>query len=272
MPWKMSEYSMQDYWEERLRHHFDLIGASYARLGPRYNVYLYRGRVKALEKALKTAGHTLQGASVLDAGCGTGFYTDYCLKHGVSTYMGVDITSISIKTLRERYPSLRFIQADISSDEIAEMGMRFDIVLAADVLFHIVDDIAFEKAIRNLCSALRPGGLLVVSDVFPASTVQAAPHVRLRSLDVYNRNLMENCTRILHVEPIFALLQPPPYLPDASWFWRGYALFWRFGWRLARWYVMDHLLPPLLAWLDSKFLPVWDNQAPNNKWLLALKG
>lgn len=269
----MSEYSMQSYWEERLRRRFDLTGAGCIVLGPRYNACLYRARIEALEKTLRTTGYTLEGADVLEVGCGTGFYTEYCLKCRVGTYVGVDITSVSVETLRERYPNLRFIQADISADEIPEIGTKFDVVLAADVLFHIVDDAAFEKAIRNLCWALRPGGLLLVSDVFPASTMQVAPHVRLRSLDVYSRNLIENRTRVLRVEPIFALLQPPPYLPDASWFWRGYARFWRLGWRLAHWYVVDRWLPPVLSWLDSRlFLPVWGSQAPNNKWMLALKG
>lgn len=212
------KYSMRSYWEERLRRQFDLTGAGCIVLGPRYNACLYRARIEALERALKTTGYTLQGADVLEVGCGTGFYTEYCLRHQVSTYVGVDITSVSVETLRERYPNLRFIQADISANEIPEIDTEFDVVLAADVLFHIVDDAAFEKAIRNLCRVLRPGGLLVVSDVFPASTVQVAPHVRLRSLDGYNRDLVENRARILHIEPIFALLQPPPYLPDVSWF------------------------------------------------------
>lgn len=268
----MIEYSTQSYWEERLRRRFDLTGAGCIVLGPRYNARLYRARAEALERALRTAGYTLRGADVLEVGCGTGFYTEYCLKCQVDTYVGVDITSVSVETLRERYPNLRFIQADISADEISEIDEKFDVVLAADVLFHLVDDAAFEKAIRNLCSALCPGGLLIVSDVFSASTVQVASHVRLRSLEMYNRTLVENCVRILHVEPIFALLQPPPYLPDASWFWKGYSRFWRLGWRLARWQVIDRLVPTVLAWLDSRlFLPTWGNRAPNNKWLLAVK-
>lgn len=185
----MSEYSMQNYWEERLRRRFDLTGAGCIALGPRYNTCLYRARIEALEKALKTTGRTLQGTDVLEMGCGTGFYTEYCLKRQVSTYVGVDITAISVETLRKRYPNWRFVQADISADEIPEIDKRFDVVLAADVLFHIVDDAAFEKAIRNMCLVLRPGGLLIISDVFPASTVQIAPHVRLRSLEMYNRTL-----------------------------------------------------------------------------------
>ena len=124
----------------------------------------------------------------------------------------------------------------------------------------------------EISSLLRPNGLLIISDVFPTATIQTASHVRLRSLSEYNRLFSENQTRILHIEPIFAILQPPSFIPSLSWFWKGYALFWRYAWRLARWSVMDHLLPPVLAWLDKNwFLPKWGSQAPNNKWLFALK-
>ncbi len=49
----MIEYSMQDYWEERLRRRFDLTGSGCIGLGPRYNACLYKARVEALERALK---------------------------------------------------------------------------------------------------------------------------------------------------------------------------------------------------------------------------
>lgn len=269
----MEAYSMYHYWEKRLRQHFDLTGAGHAGLGPRYNAWLYKARLEALERGLISSGRTLKGARVLEAGCGTGFYTEYCLRQEVHTYVGVDITSISVETLRKRYPNLRFIQADITEEIVETVGGDYDVVLAADMLFHIVDDNAFERAIQNLCSALASDGLLIIADVFPACTTQVAPHVRLRSLSEYTRLLNENHTRIVHIEPIFAILQPSSFIPCTSWFWKGYALLWRWAWRLARLDIVDRLLPPILAWLDKRlFCPLWGQQAPNNKWLLAIKG
>lgn len=261
---------MYHYWEKRLGRHFDLTGAGHAGLGPHYNAWLYKSRLEALEKGLASIKRTLKGARVLEAGCGTGFYTEYCLRRGVHTYVGVDITSVSVEILRERYPEFRFVQADITKEII---GGDFDVVMAADVLFHIVDDAAFERAVQNLCSVLSPNGLLIISDVFPAFTVQVAPHVRLRSLDEYNRLLSENHIRLVLIEPIFAILQPPPFVPPTSWFWKGYALLWRgVGRRLDRLSIVDRLLPPVLAWLDKRlFRPLWGYGAPNNKWLLAIK-
>jgi 2-polyprenyl-3-methyl-5-hydroxy-6-metoxy-1,4-benzoquinol methylase len=268
----MSNYSMSTYWEERLRKHFDLTGVGCVVLGPGYNARLYKARLEALENGLRVVGWTFRGARILEAGCGTGFYTEYCLRQEVNAYVGVDITSVSVEILRRRYPDFHFVQADITSSEVLKAGTEFDIVLAADVLFHIVDDANFERAVRNLLFLLRPNGLLILSDVFPTTTIQTASHVRLRSLSEYNRLFSENQTRILYIEPIFAILQPPSFIPSLSWFWKGYALFWRYAWRLARWSVADHLLPPVLAWLDKTwFLPKWGSWAPNNKWLFALK-
>lgn len=74
---------MHSYWQERLQQHFDLTGAGHAGLGPRYNAWLYKARLEALERGLISSGRTLKGACVLEAGCGTGFYTEYCLRQEV---------------------------------------------------------------------------------------------------------------------------------------------------------------------------------------------
>jgi SAM-dependent methyltransferase len=265
-------YSAHNYWEERLSQHFDLTGAGYATLGPRFNATLYKARLEALEKGLAFIGRTLKGSSVLEAGCGTGFYTGYCAQQGVSSYVGLDITSISVSTLQKRYPNFSFIQSDISADKIPDLGSGFDIVLAADVLFHIVQDVAFENALQNLISRLRPGGLLIISDVFPANSYELAYYIRIRSLNDYSHLFEKYQARISHIEPIFAILQPPPLMPHMNWLWQGYAWLWRYGWRLARWDMIDILLPPVLARLDKYlFLPKWGRHAPNNKWLFAIK-
>ena len=46
-----------------------------------------------------------------------------------------------------------------------------------DVLFHIVDDEGYARAIRNLAALLAPGGLLVLTENFLTGT-PAAPGTR----------------------------------------------------------------------------------------------
>lgn len=268
----MSEYSNPSaYWETRLSRHFDLTGVGYGALGPHYNARMYQARLQALERALTASGRTLANAHFLEVGCGIGFYTEYARRHGIADYVGLDITSQSISRLREVYPQFRFYQADISCTSI-ELDEEFDIVLAADVLFHIVDDDAFRRALHNIASRLKPNGLFIVSDVFPPQTLQTSVHVRSRALEDYVACLRPDGVQPLHIEPIFAILQPPPLIPGFPGGWRIYSRLWRYWFRLARWSLIDRLLPDFLSWLDRRFfLPRYGIKAPNTKWLLAMK-
>jgi SAM-dependent methyltransferase len=259
------------YWEARLGKHFDLTGVGYGVLGPHYNARMYQARLTALETAFSVTGRTMAQARLLEVGCGIGFYTEYALQQGVADYTGLDITSKSVLTLQERYPHFRFYQCDVSNACI-QLDGEFDVVLAADVLFHIIDDDAFQAALRNIASWLKPNGLFVVSDVFPPQSLQTSLHVRNRSLEDYAACLHSSSVRPSHIEPIFALLQPPPLLPGSAGLWRIYSRLWRYSFRLARWSLIDRLLPGYLGWLDKRFfLPRYGLTAPNSKWMLAVK-
>jgi SAM-dependent methyltransferase len=259
------------YWESRLSRHFDLTGVGYAVLGPHYNARMYQARLQALDRALVATSRTLTNARFLEIGCGIGFYTDYASRHGITDYVGLDITSKAISVLQERYPQFHFYQSDIADPEI-ELDAEFDIVLAADVLFHIIDDDAFRVALHNITSRLKSNGLLIVSDTFPRRTLQSSPHVRNRSLDDYLTAFHFGRVRLLHMEPIFAILQPLPVMPEVARSWRLYSQVWRYVLHFARWVPVDRVLPNLLGWLDRRFfLPRYGLTAPNSKWMLAVK-
>lgn len=50
------------------------------------------------------------------------------------------------------------------------MEEKFDIVFAADAMFHTVDDEKFKAAIRYVACVLKTGGLLIYSDILPQET------------------------------------------------------------------------------------------------------
>ena len=54
-----------------------------------------------------------RGRSVLDVGCGTGFFTAWYLSRGAQV-TGVDIAPTSIERLRRSFPEARFILSDVS--------------------------------------------------------------------------------------------------------------------------------------------------------------
>jgi SAM-dependent methyltransferase len=259
----------QAYWENRLTTRFDLTGVGYLGVGPYYNAQMYQARLRAFERLLAHARRRLSGASVLDIGCGTGFYTDYCARQEVGSYVGIDITEISMHTLRQRFPDFQFVQADITSDDW-DSSTGYDIVIAADVLYHIVDDRGFGVALQKLCAAVKSGGVLVIADVFPLHTVQTKAHVRLRAQREYELLLRQSGLSIRHIEPIFFALQPPISYPHASWSHRIYSLAWKATLRLMAWRPIEVICARSLGWLDEKVL--LHRIAPPTytvKWLLA---
>src|SRR5262249_6012924 len=128
-------YDPKAFWEERLGEHFDLTGTGETRLSLADNPASYAVPLGEADNAtaLASAQVTLEGARVLDVGCGTGFFTDFYRQRGARV-TGLDITSASVERLRAKYPDSRFILADVSD---APLDETFDVVHAFDVLYHI---------------------------------------------------------------------------------------------------------------------------------------
>jgi predicted TPR repeat methyltransferase len=200
------EYIPSKYWESRLSHCFDLTSAGYATLGLRYNQYLYRARLWALESAIQASACQFTNQHVLEVGCGTGFYTELCHQWNVASYTGIDITVISVKTLSQNYPYFQFIRADVTATAMP-IKWQLDIVIVADVLFYIIDDDHFCQAITNISSHIKSGGHLIVSDSLSVFTVKTEKHHRVRSLKYYQETLIKHGLKTVHIEPIFVLLQ-----------------------------------------------------------------
>ena len=164
------------------------------------------------------------------------------------------------------------VQADVSSETLP-LNEEFDIILAADVLFHVTDDLRFDKAITNMASLLKPDGHLILSDVFPkgVKTICLAEHVCHRPLSLYDNTLGTCALRRLHIEPIFVLLHPPLRGGGVSLFWDILALAWGYALRkMARWSLFDRFVPEWLYMLDKKLLTKRGNvNTPNLKWLVA---
>jgi SAM-dependent methyltransferase len=173
-------YRPREFWEERLSRQFDLRGTGEVGLSLAYNRACYALRREVLDRALREAGMDTRGRRVLDIGCGTGFFTGYYLDRGAEV-TGLDIATVSIERLRERFPSGRFLLSDVSE---ASLGEKFDIVNAFDVLYHITDDARWERALRNIAGAVADGGLLLLTDRF-STFRRMADHNRARTFPQY---------------------------------------------------------------------------------------
>lgn len=104
--------------------------------------------------------------AVLDVGSGAGHWIDfYRSVFGARRVLGIELAGPAADALRSRYAAESDVsvkELDVSGD--VELGERFDIVNAVDVLFHVVDDGRWRRAVENLGRHLAPGGLFVIAE------------------------------------------------------------------------------------------------------------
>lgn len=205
----MTTFESKVYWENRLKGSFSLRGVGINRFGEQYNRWLYRVRRYVFEHRLGTIDHDLENATILDVGCGTGFYIARWEQAGAKKIVGVDITRTAVAGVQSLYPQHSFYQIDITSNIRPIKTYSFDIVSAFDVLFHIVEQGRYEHAIRNIYSLLKPGGTFVFSENFLHRETFVSAHQVCRKLDYIERLLLAAGFHIVERLPMFYLMNTP---------------------------------------------------------------
>lgn len=224
------EYRYGPYWS-RLHDATpgQLSAVGHPALGEGFNREAYGLRLAAAERLLRrclSAGPD----SVLEGAVGVGAYATLWRRLGVTRWVGVDISRAAVQRLRREHPGHGFVDGDLAEEAwtVGLDGEGFDLVTAVDVLFHLVDDAAFGRALENLCRVSAPGGALLVSDVFAPKASRSAPHVRHRPLEAYEAILQRHGLALTGREPVFAILDDPIPRPGRHPFDR----LLRLGWRL----------------------------------------
>lgn len=102
------------------------------------------------------------GAKVLDAGCGIGDHTARMARNGYDC-VGIDISPTILQKADEKIralglsSSVHFVCQAL--EDMSLNGDLFDVVHCRGVLMHIPD---WKAALKSLCTALKPGGHIVV--------------------------------------------------------------------------------------------------------------
>jgi SAM-dependent methyltransferase len=244
-------YEPGRYWNERLQKDFSLAGAGHTGVGLSFNRWAYRVRRRVLLRVLREQGLAVRGARVLELGFGTGFYLDLWREEGVAHVTGFDIASVAVQAARERWEcgtgapagapyrtagaavphgrsGWRLEEADIGKPlPLGDSAGTFDLATAFDVLFHLVDDAAWNGALDNLAAGLKPGGHAVVFDKFQR-TESAVSHVKRRTLAAYQEALAARGFEVAAVRPIFFFMNSPTDLTGLS------KPLWKLAWSLAK--------------------------------------
>lgn len=100
--------------------------------------------------------------SVLDLGCGNGWFTEALVRCGFDA-TGADISRSGVALATQAYPEVSFKQVDATRPLAPELRGRFDAVVAIELLDHVTLP---REVLRHALAALRPGGLFVATVPF----------------------------------------------------------------------------------------------------------
>jgi 2-polyprenyl-6-hydroxyphenyl methylase/3-demethylubiquinone-9 3-methyltransferase len=103
----------------------------------------------------------LKGLRMLDIGCGAGILSEPLARLGADL-VGVDPAAENIEAARVHAADggVAVDYRATTAEALAEAGERFDVVLAMEVVEHVVDVPAF---VATCASMVRPGGLLMMA-------------------------------------------------------------------------------------------------------------
>src|SRR5262249_44658624 len=111
---------------------------------------------------------------VLDVGSGSGRWVRFFAERfGPGRLLGMDFAGPSVDLLRKWHAGsgAEFRQADITAPGL-NLGERFSLVNAANVLFHIPEQDRFARALENLARHLEPGGRIVTTEYLPRTSMR----------------------------------------------------------------------------------------------------
>ncbi len=183
---KNVEFDYKGYWNNRLINKFDLEGVGHNGLGTLYNSYLYSIRFEMLKYFEKVLFGDFNGKDILELGPGIGVFTDYFNQKGPGSYMGIDISEKAVEELKKKYSKFKFIEGDISENNLYNEN-QYDLIFAADVLLHLVDERKYKSVIGSISHALRDNGIFIMFDPITVLDIKSiSPHVVIRDIKYIN--------------------------------------------------------------------------------------
>ena len=194
---------LRAFWNERYRS-FTLSESGWMGAGEALNARIYDCKRQALSRALAARGLDSTGRfSVLDAGCGQGFFARYYRSHFPNaSYTGLDISERAIAHLRETLPAVESHAGDLST-WTDPRGRRFDVIQSFEVLHLMLDDAMFEAALGHCAAMLAPRGVMLLTAAMPDETIERAGYLRYRSRRMWTETLERLGLRIADARPMY---------------------------------------------------------------------
>lgn len=111
----------------------------------------------------------VEGKRVLDAGCGSGRYSEWLLDRGAEV-LAIDVSEEMVRAARERVGDRADVRlADLGEPLSFASGNEFDAIVSALALHYVRD---WRSTFAEFARVLKPGGVLVCSIEHPVDQFQ----------------------------------------------------------------------------------------------------
>ncbi len=104
--------------------------------------------------------HLFAGKSVLDAGCGVGYGSQFIARHGARRVLGVDISAETIAYAQEHYREANLDFCVMDCADLALADGAFDMVCSLELIEHLPDP---DRYLSEIARVLKPDGLYFMS-------------------------------------------------------------------------------------------------------------
>ncbi|MFI4910822.1 MAG: class I SAM-dependent methyltransferase [Sedimentisphaeraceae bacterium JB056] len=182
-----NRYNPEKYWENRHRKYSDnsLKGVGHIKKTEEANIIDYNNAANVFLELCKENNIDFSNKSVLEIGCGNGFYTNIVHQHGCKDYIGIDIAEYPLKKLENKFCSYHFKKLDITK---RKLNQRFDLIIMIDVTQHITKDKLFVAAMENIQEMLSDKATFIVTEWLSEAKKQRQYYEVERPLEYY-----QNC-------------------------------------------------------------------------------
>jgi 2-polyprenyl-3-methyl-5-hydroxy-6-metoxy-1,4-benzoquinol methylase len=209
---EVKEYEASEFWNKRYKR-CDLTTSGHIDLPFDYNYWMYELKKNKVRKSVLRylSPSQLAEARIMDLGCGTGIYVDMWKNQGVQQLVGLDISSVAVDLLNEKYKGYSFYTEDLADPALpSKYGAEsYDVVTAIGVLVHILDDKAFSSALKNMVDMLADDGIIILVEYLRKGPAQEGSYMKVRSFPWYKQELKKVGLELLEQKPVYFFMGRP---------------------------------------------------------------
>jgi 2-polyprenyl-3-methyl-5-hydroxy-6-metoxy-1,4-benzoquinol methylase len=244
----MSQFDSTAYWLTRHQEQPGLWQSVGFKSGSSaLNDAFYLARQRGLDRLRRSFKWNFRDHTVLDVGCGLGYFSQYYYRLGAKV-CGIDISPIAISACSSLELSCLF---NVSASKVGEVFQEpFDFIHCFDVLYHVLDDNEWSAILEAFAKVSHVNTIWVLTEIHSKHMRSTAPHVKKRSLGMYQSALAKSGRKIVLELPLYWLYSVSPRVAK------------RFPFLLTFLDPLGHFVSPLLREYAALWVVIPTNYLP----------